>query len=80
MTAATVMIYRNAMTFELRELVRFFHVFLATDADIAWRSPDRIMTPAPEDIFGRYYSGHSGCLSLVCVVFAAMGSLVAATW
>ena len=52
MTAATVMIHRNAMTCELNELCRFFHVFLATDADHARRTPGRI-TPDPEEVFGR---------------------------
>jgi len=78
MTAATVMIYRNAMTFELNELGRFFYVFLATPDDLAWRTPGSI-SPAPEDVFGRYFSGHSGCLSLICVFFAALGSVLALT-
>jgi hypothetical protein len=76
MTAATVMIYRNAMKFELKELCRYFYIYLATDADRARPTPGRL-TPDPEEVFGRYYNGYSGCMSLVCVLFTAIGSLLA---
>jgi hypothetical protein len=74
---ATVMIYKNAMKFELDELLTYFYVFLATDEDRARRTPGRI-TPDLEECLGRYYSGYSGCLSVVCVAFAAIGCLL--TW
>jgi hypothetical protein len=79
MTAATVLIYRNAMKVELNQLIIFFHIFWATEADRAWRTPGSI-SPAPEDVFGRYYGGYSGCFSLICAFFASMGALLALTW
>jgi hypothetical protein len=75
MNFATVMIYKNAMTFELNELCRFFHIFMATDADCARRTPGRI-TPRPEEVFERYYSGYAGCLSVVFVAFVTIGYLL----
>ena len=48
--AATVMIHRNAMTFELNELCRYFHIYVATDADRARTTPGRI-TPDPRGSF-----------------------------
>ncbi len=72
---ATVMIYKNAMTFELNELLRYFYVFLATDEDRARRTPGRI-TADPEECLGRYYSGYSGCFSLIFVAFVAIGYLL----
>ena len=72
---ATVMIYKNAMKFELNELLRYFYVFLATDEDRARRTPGRI-TPDPEECLGRYYSGYSGCFSVIVIALVAIGYLV----
>ena len=75
MSFATVMIYKNAMQFELNALLRYFFVFMATEEDRARRTPGR-MTPRPEECLERYYSGYSGCLSVVCVAFVTIGYLL----
>lgn len=72
---ATVTIHKNAMKVELNQLNRYFYIFLATKEDLARRTPGRI-TPDPEEVFGRYYSGYSGCLSVVFVAFVAIGHLI----
>jgi hypothetical protein len=76
LNAATVMIYKNAMRVELSELCTFFYVFLATDADRAWRSTPGRFTPRPEDVFERYYKGYSGCFSVIVITLVAIGYLV----
>lgn len=72
---ATVTIYKNAMKYELRELLGYFYIFLATNEDRARRTPGRI-TPDPEECLGRYYSGYSGCFSLILAAFVAVGYLL----
>jgi hypothetical protein len=74
----TVIIYKNAMKFELNSLNKYFYVNLATEEDLtrARRAPPGRITPDPEQVFERYYSGYSGCLSLVCLAFAAIGYLL----
>jgi len=53
--AATVMIYRNAMTFEINEIIKYLFIFLATDYDMARRHSNRI-TCNPDEILERYSS------------------------
>ncbi len=79
MTAATVLIYRNAMKFELNQLALYFYIFWATRDDLEKASAGKI-TPDPPEVILERYGNVSGCLSLLCVLCAALGSLLALTW
>jgi hypothetical protein len=73
---AMAMISQHAMRVQLDQLCVFFYGFLSTNEDKTYFYGLGVACN-PEDIFGRYFSGSAGCISLVCVLFALTGFLLA---